>query len=82
MIGVLTLCRDAVGAFYTQPADWATGHSMVGVLPLCRDAVGVFYSPPANRATEMLRFFFVKFGTEISNWLIDFNNLLSRPGLF
>ena len=41
--GVLPLCRDAVGVFYSLTQ---LGHSLEGVLPLCRDAVCLFYGSP------------------------------------
>ena len=42
--GVLPLCTDAVGVFYSP--SWLGHRTLIGgVLLLCRDAVGVFYSP-------------------------------------
>ena len=42
--GVLHLCRDAVGVFYS-PCKQGYRTLVGGVLPLCRDALGLFYSP-------------------------------------
>ena len=44
LVGGITLCRDAVGVFYSSSR---LGYRILigGVLPFCRNAVGVFYSP-------------------------------------
>ena len=41
---VLTLCRDAIGVFYS-PSRLGHRTPVEGVFLLCRDAVGLFYSP-------------------------------------
>ena len=57
-VGVLLLCRDAVGVFYSSSRVGNIFRTFtVGVLLLCRDAVGVFYS--SSRVGNIFRTFTV-----------------------